>query len=175
MKLRIATFNVENLFTRPTAMAEGSGATGQSAIDDHATLNAIVQQDVYTEKDISLLLKLDKVYKFSSLSAPQNALVKLVKVRGRLFSRSTKTGEVRVVAKGNKDWTGWFDLLRADVTWDATYNTARVIAAVNPDILLCVEAENRPTLVRFNEQVLGKIFEVAFAHVMVVDGNDIVG
>ena len=28
MKLRVATFNMENLFTRPAAMGDGSGARG---------------------------------------------------------------------------------------------------------------------------------------------------
>jgi hypothetical protein len=44
MTLRVATFNVENLFTRPAAMADGSGDRGQAAIDAHAELNAIVRK-----------------------------------------------------------------------------------------------------------------------------------
>jgi endonuclease/exonuclease/phosphatase family metal-dependent hydrolase len=58
------------------------------------------------------------------------------------------------------------------VSWQATFNTGRVIAEVNPDILVTVEAENRPTLQRFNEQVLGAKFQKAYPHVMVIDGND---
>ncbi|MDQ3446115.1 MAG: endonuclease/exonuclease/phosphatase family protein [Pseudomonadota bacterium] len=55
-------------------------------------------------------------------------------------------------------------------------NTARVIAAINPDILACIEVEDRPGLVRFNENVLAPIFEATarepYPFALVVDGND---
>jgi endonuclease/exonuclease/phosphatase family metal-dependent hydrolase len=47
---------------------------------------------------------------------------------------------------------------------------------VNPDILACVEIEDRPGLVRFNENVLAPIFETTGRHpypfALVIDGND---
>jgi endonuclease/exonuclease/phosphatase family metal-dependent hydrolase len=70
---------------------------------------------------------------------------------------------------------GWFELRRDDVNWQATYNTGRVISETSPDILITVEVENRPTLARFNEQVLGAQFNAAYPHCMVVDGNDLRG
>lgn len=152
-------------------MQEGSGQVGQQAIDDHARLNTIVCKDAYSDADKVELLRLDKRYKFSALNPPSNALVYLNKVRGQLFKR-TQAGVVTVVANGIGDWTGWFELRRTDVRWPAIYNTARVITEVNPDILICIEVENRPTLQRFNERVLGGEFQREFPHVMVIDGND---
>lgn len=170
MTIRIASYNLENLFTRPSAMQVG-GAKGQEAIDDHARANAIIGKPAYSDADKAELLALDEKYRFSALNPPANALVTLNKVRGQLFRRS-QAGQVTVVASGVADWTGWFELRREDVSWDAVKNTGRVIEAVNPDILLCVEVESRPTLERFNDQVLAAVFARHFPHVMVIDGND---
>ncbi len=171
MNLRIATFNVENLFTRPRAMMGDMGQAGQDAINANAELNHIVSKSAYDAVDKARLIELDQTYGFSALNAPPNALVVLNKIRGQLFSRS-QAGVVTVVATGRSDWTGWFFLRSDDVTWEATYNTGRVIAEVDAHIQICVEVEDRPTLLRFNEQVLAAKFDKAFPHVMLIDGND---
>lgn len=172
MSIRIASYNLENLFTRPLAMAEGM-THGQEAIDDHALANSIIAKSEYTTADKATLLALDDKYHFSSLNPPSNSLVFLNKVRGSLFGR--RNGVLLVVADGRSDWTGWFELRRHDVGWEAVKNTGKVIEAVNPDILVCIEVEDRPTLQRFNEQVLRSVFKLNFPHSMVIDGNDMRG
>ncbi len=169
--MRFATFNLENLFTRPVAMNQATDAAGREAIEDHATANRIVAKDVYSASDRAKLLELTAKYKWHYRDPPKNALVQLQKIRSPLF-RDPQNGPVEVVASGRDAWVGWFELRREDVDWEATYNTGRVISEVQPDILITVEVETRPTLERFNEQVLGAKFDFAYPHFMVIDGND---
>jgi endonuclease/exonuclease/phosphatase family metal-dependent hydrolase len=169
--IRLASFNLENLFTRPVAMNQDSDAAGRQAIEDHAIANGIVAKDTYSEIDKAKLLALTAKYKWHYRDPPKNALVQLQKIRGQLF-RDPQNGPVEVVADGRADWVGWFELLREDVSWQATFNTGRVISEVRPDILIAVEVENRPTLERFNQQVLRAKFNCAYRHLMVIDGND---
>ncbi len=94
MSLRIATFNCENLFTRPLAMKDGMGTAGQQAIDHHAELNRIIGNVVYDAADKARLIALDAVYKFSALNTPSNSLMLLNKIRGQLFRRTQAVIEV---------------------------------------------------------------------------------
>ena len=169
--IRLATFNLENLFTRPVAMNQESDAAGRKAIEDHATANGIVVKEIYSASDKTKLLELTAKYKWHLLNAPKNALVQLQKIRGQLF-RKPQNGPVEVVANGRADWVGWFELRREDVNWQASFNTGRVIKETQPDILIAIEVENRPTLERFNDQVLRAQFQFVYPHFLVIDGND---
>lgn len=65
------------------------------------------------------------------------------------------------------------ELVTEDLPAETVTNTGRVVDAVRPDVLLCVEVENRPALQRFNDQILGEWFpRTAFPCNMVIDGND---
>lgn len=100
--IRLATFNLENLFTRPVAMNQESDAAGREAIEDHAAANAIVAKDVYSEADKAKLLELTAKYKWHYRDPPRNALVQLQKVRGHLFRRH-ESDQVEVIADGRSD------------------------------------------------------------------------
>ncbi|MBC2638214.1 MULTISPECIES: hypothetical protein [unclassified Rhodococcus (in: high G+C Gram-positive bacteria)] len=43
--LRIASFNVENLFSRPRAMGSAPEDVGREILDAHAHLGALIAQD----------------------------------------------------------------------------------------------------------------------------------
>ncbi len=149
-------------------------AFGRKSIEEHAEANNIIKKDVYSDADKLRLLELTEKYGWHLREPPRTALVQMQKIRGRLF-RDPTDGPVEVAANGRTDWVGWFELLREDVEWMATYNTGRVIKETDPDILIAVEVENRPTLDRFNKQVLDSKFQLRYPHYMAIDGNDIRG
>ncbi len=73
-----------------------------------------------------------------------------------------------IEAGGRGDWIGWVELAKEQVNEVATRMTAQVIGEVQPDVLAVVEAEDRPSLVRFNSDHLGR----QFGSIMLFDGND---
>jgi len=171
--LRIATFNVENLFSRPIAMNYEDNKKGQPYLDDFHELNSLFNKDIYTDQDKARILKLMSDHNLTS-TRPQNKHLEFRKIRGQLFG--TKNGKRVVVANGRQDWLGWIELKEEEVGDQAIHNTARVIAAVDADILALVEVEHRPALVEFHngvlEPILKKTGRKGYPYALLVDGND---
>jgi endonuclease/exonuclease/phosphatase family metal-dependent hydrolase len=171
--LRIATFNVENLFDRAIALNYADNAVGQPYLDDYHELNTLFNKPQYSAQDKARILELMGKHKLTA-TRPQNRHLEFRKIRGQLFSR--QGGKLQVVAKGRDDWLGWLELKETRVDDDAIHNTARVIAAVDPDILALVEVEHRPALVSFHdgvlEPILRKTGRTGYPYALVLDGND---
>jgi endonuclease/exonuclease/phosphatase family metal-dependent hydrolase len=166
----VATFNVENLFERSRAMNLPSWSAGQPAIDAAARLNALFNRRTYTEADKRTMLRLLRKYGLLATRS-NNPLLDFRKVRGALFEQ--KRGQpTRIVATGRESWAGWIELKKEPLADDAIVNTARVIADVNPDILVLVEVESRPAVQHFHDKVLMPLLKRPFAFNMVIDGND---
>jgi len=169
MKLRLATYNLNNLFRRPKLLQlPGFSAAARPILQDVDTLSDLLAQDSYAGATGARIVALLTKHGFAS--GKGNPWFDLNQAKSKLFAASKQKG-VTLKAAGRADWLGWVELKAEDVNDDATRNTGRVIAAVRPDVLAVVEAENRPALVRFNEQVL-KPQQAAFPHTLLVDGND---
>lgn len=170
--MRISSFNVESLFDRPKAMNLGSWAAGEQPLEDQAEVNTLLGKDTYSAADkaaiVQLLtrLGLDK-------SDQGHGFAILRQNRGRLLSRSG--GNVTITADGRGDWIGWVELKREPVNETAIRNTAQVIVDVAADIQAVVEAEDRVSLGEFSAMMLKKVGGTPYAHVMLIDGNDLRG
>jgi endonuclease/exonuclease/phosphatase family metal-dependent hydrolase len=167
--MKIATYNVENMFDRAKALNTAAWSEGRPALEAHKELNELLNKDTYTNANKTRMLKLFKDH--GLLKKDDGPLLILRKIRGKLLNRP-RTGAVTVAATGRGDWIGWVELKAEAVREIATENTARVIGAVDPDVLGVVEAEDRTTLRLFNDQVLPAVNANTYDHVMLIDGND---
>jgi len=166
--MRIASFNVENLFSRVSAMNLESWSEGKEILTEYSRLNTILQEPVYTAAKKEAILT--AVERLGLNQDDDSEFVVLRQNRGRLLKRP-RSGQPEVVAEGRGDWIGWLELKREAVDEVAVEMTAKVIKDVNADVLGVIEAEDRIALIRFNEQLL-KAIGAAYGGIMLIDGND---
>lgn len=163
--MRIASYNVENLFNRAKALDQRTWAAGRPVLEAFARVGQLLEEPVYTDE-----VKRDILRELGRLGLRGGDLARFARLRqnrGRLLRRS-RDGRVEVVAGGRADWIGWVELTTDRCDEQALFNTARVILDVGADVLGVIEAESRHALKRFTEGGL----RGRYRHIMVVDGND---
>lgn len=166
--MRIASYNVENFFSRVVALNQQNWPEGKPILTAYAQLNARLQKPVYSKQDKTAILKgLDEL---GLKKSDESAMAFLRQNRGHLLTRP-KNKPVEVTASGRDAWIGWVELKNEAVDEVATRMTAKVIQDVNADIQAVIETEDRVALKRFNEQLL-KPISAAYECIMLIDGND---
>lgn len=176
--IRVASYNVENLFARPRVFNTVKWGGAEPVLSAFREANAIMSRPLYTPADkarlVELLLQLD-IYRVNAAGAvkrkrsPHPRWAWLRKNRGK-FDREPRDPllDIEITAFGRGDWIGWIELAVEATDETSTRLTAQVIDEVGPDVLAVVEGEDRPSLVRFNAELLNN----RFRHVMLLDGND---
>ena len=167
--MKIAAYNVENLFDRAKAFNEDDTSHSQAILSAVSELNNLFGEPDYTQthlnrmRELIIELDLDK-----SDTAP---FVLLRQIRGRMVSRpNNKPFELKSGGRG--DWVGWAELRTAPVNEVAIMNTGRVMRDVDADILAVIEAEDRIALKMFSDDVIKEVGGLPYGNVMVIDGND---
>jgi endonuclease/exonuclease/phosphatase family metal-dependent hydrolase len=152
-RITIATFNCENLFTRPRIFEE-SEERSLELLEDVARLQGELKKLVFDKDEIR------------RLKEKLSGYVTVNDIRG-----STNT------VNGARDWLGWVQFTKDRLDDQAVDNVARVITDVNADIICLVEVESRPALQRFHDDILKRKFLDqngirSYPYVMLIDGND---
>ena len=150
MKLRIATYNVENLFRRAAILNLRDTKRIDELLELVRQLQKLLGQDVYTAE-----LK-NEVFEVS------HQLVLYIDVRrdagslGDWKKENDRTGfRINKSCKGRGDWLGEIVFKAKEFSDEQRKNTGKVIKALNADNLCAVEVEGMDVLRAFNSQVLG--------------------
>ena len=167
--MRLATYNVENLFSRARALNMANLAEGRVILDAYAEINKLFENEIYSDTDKARILELLAALGLDKKDEGHFAFLR--KSRGDLIKRSV-VGGPHFVASGRADWVGWVELKTEVVDEQATRNTAQVVRDVGADVLAVCEAEGRSELMQFNHVLLPQVGGGAYEHVMLIDGND---
>lgn len=167
--MRIAVYNVENLFDRAKAMNLETWEEGRPVLERFAALNSLLGQISYSPTDKKNIARL--IIDLGMEKSDTGPFVLLRRNRGGLLTRPSGGG-ISVTADGRSDWVGSVELRDEPINEKAMRNTARVISELSADVLGFVEAESRPALTAFIREIVPTVGGEPFRHVMVIDGND---
>ena len=168
--MRIAAFNVQNLFDRPKVFNHNDPKVNRKVIA-HARLNILFDKRKYSEADKARMLEL--LRELGVLRSDKSPYVRIRRIRGQLISRLHPPKASFIKANGRDDWVGWCELIAGPLKEPAILNTARMIRDVDADIMAVIEVESRPVLKQFHELVLEKLKGgKRYRHLMLIDGND---
>jgi endonuclease/exonuclease/phosphatase family metal-dependent hydrolase len=177
--MRLASYNLENLFDRAKALNLDTWAQGRPTLEVYKEVNTLLNEPVITPAirakilDDLTLLGILKVNSAGDLDRTKDGgpYALLRENRGRLLKKP-QGASIQVVAAGRDDWIGWVELKTEAVNQVATQMTARVARDVDADVMALIEVESRIAVLRFNDQLLPIVGAPPYAHAMVIDGND---
>lgn len=167
--MRLAAYNVENLFDRAKAMNLDSWAEGRPVLEAFAELSRLLGELSY---DAAAKARMAELMLGLGLERSDTGpFVILRRNRGGLLRRP-RDGGIVITAAGRADWVGSLELRDEPIDEHAMRNTARVMIDLEADVLGVIEAESRPVLAAFNQEIVRGLGGTPFRHVMLIDGND---
>jgi endonuclease/exonuclease/phosphatase family metal-dependent hydrolase len=172
LKFRLATFNVENLFSRPRLFAAGDDAGAANALRAVAALQRLLDAKTYNAGEIARTWNEGALYNYVTVRSDR---VNALDARSQRFFFHERDGDdrspvisVNSAIKGRADWVGGIELHGETLSGAQVQAIGKVIKRVDADVIGLCEVEDRRTLEAFNVQVLGR----KYPYCMLIEGND---
>ena len=156
--LRLATFNVENLFDRPAILNLNDQAQTNALLAKVAELQNLIDLASYAAADKARILALD---------IELNRYIEIQEDVGKLFTG--KGANRRVSATGRSGWIGGIQFRRANFSGEQRENTAAMLKHIDADIQCLVEVEGNQALRSFNAELMNYRFK---QHLSIDSPND---
>jgi len=166
-KIRIASFNVENLYARPKVFNFQDKSIGDALLERIDELRKILIKETYSDNDKTYLVKEYVNGDPANNKPPLKEFISLREDREKLWSWKNYC-IIGVRANGKGDWDGTIEFKTAKFSDTGRKNTGKVIRQIKADIACIVEAENRPILRKFDTDLLNSMYR----YEMLLDGND---
>jgi endonuclease/exonuclease/phosphatase family metal-dependent hydrolase len=167
--MRLAAFNLENLFDRAKAMNFEDWKEGKPILAKFAKLNALLGEFSYSAAAKREMIKL--MIELGLEKSDEGPFVILRRNRGGLLKRP-RDGGIEIIADARADWVGSLELRDEPIDENSMRNTARVLSDLKADVIGVIEVESRPALRDFNRLIIPAVNGTPFRYVMVIDGND---
>ena len=165
--MKIATFNIQNLFHRDKSLLEKP--YGKNLNDWINELDALMLHPSKSLNQQDRIKELSFLIGFEKPSPRPYAILRrkagFLYMKGLSHSLENKANNIT-------NWNGWIELQSLPIHPKATDHKARVIAATNPDILLLQEIEDRASFEEFNQLILPKYGCQPYPQSFVIQGND---
>ena len=165
--MKIATFNIQNLFYRNRELI--SKKHSKNVADWIAELDRLLSKQCKEPMDNARIRDLSFLLGFEKLNNVPYAI--LSKKAGELCYKNTGIGHC-AKASFLTDWEGWVKLGNIPIHEKAIFSKAYVLADANPDILILQEVEDRVSLMEFNYELLPILKISPYQEVMVFETND---
>lgn len=171
-KFRLATFNVENLFSRPRLFAAGDDAGATDALRGAAALQRLLDAKVYNADEILRVWNEGRLARYVTVRCDRVNASDARSQRFFFFQRdgdeSSPAVSINSAIRGRADWIGGIDLYGETLSGSQVQAIGKVIRRVDADVIGLCEVEDRRTLETFNVQVLGR----KYPYCMLIEGND---
>jgi hypothetical protein len=155
--MRVASYNVENLFSRPVVLNMKSNDKAAEILAKIAEFTKLLELESYSSKKKRIEELYDEIGRFIEIN-----------IRASKVGHNIITENQGLIAKGRSDWDGFIDLKRERFSDEQIKFTGKVIKTVKADVQCFVEVESADTLKRFNTDILDSVYSDR----LVVDGND---